>query len=316
MKKDLTDNNIIAVIILNLYLILCFQDANSFENKILFKVDQELITSVDIYNQSKYLVALNEDMENIGEEKIFEISKNFLIKEKIKKIALRKENIDIEINDEILDSFIKSNFPLKNIDNFEKFKKFINSLAIDVDPFKEKLIIEILWNNLIFQKFYSKIKINKDDLKNEILNEKNKFLSSYLLHEIVFNASNKSELDEKYKLIQTSINEVGFKKTAFLYSNSDSASNGGYLGWINENALNKQILKYIQKLDIGENSEPILIPGGFLILKIQDQKEEERKIDLEKELNELIKSRTNQQLIEYSNMFFNKSKKNVIIVYE
>ena len=136
------------------------------------------------------------------------------------------------------------------------------------------------------------------------------------MHEIVFNASNKSELDEKYKLIQTSIDEVGFKKTALLYSNSDSASNGGYLGWINENSLNKQILKFIQKLDIGENSEPILIPGGFIILKIQDQKEEERKIDLEKELNQLIKSRTNQQLIEYSNMFFNKSKKNVIIVYE
>ena len=316
MKKDLTDKNLIAVIILNLYLVLCFQDANSFENKILFKVDQELITSVDIYNQSKYLMALNEDMENIGEEKIFEISKNFLIKEKIKKIVLKKENIDIEINDAILDSFIKSNFPLKNIDNLEKFKKFINSLAIDLDPFKEKLIIEILWNNLIFQKFYSKVKINKDDLKNEILNEKNKFLSSYLLHEIVFNASNRSELDEKYKLIQTSIDEVGFKKTALLYSNSDSASNGGYLGWINENSLNKQILKFIQKLDIGENSEPILIPGGFIILKIQDQKEEERKIDLEKELNQLIKSRTNQQLIEYSNMFFNKSKKNVIIVYE
>ena len=295
------------------FILICSNNVDAFENRILVKIEQELITSVDIYNHSKYLIAMNEEMKNLKDEEIFEISKNFIIREKIKKISLYDENIELKIDDQILDRYIKSSFTFKKLNDLNDFKKFIETLELEFEYMREKLIIDILWNNLIFNKFSSKIKINKDDLKKEILSGENKYTISYLLHEIVFEASSKSEIEEKYKTIQKNINEEGFKKAAFIYSISDTSANGGYLGWINESSLNKQIRKEIKNLEIGENTNPILIPGGFLILKIEDKKSVEKKIDLENELNNLVKIRTNQQLNEYSNIYFNKIKKDMII---
>jgi len=295
------------------FLLICSHDVKALENKILIKIEQEHITSIDIYNQSKYLATLNEEIKNLEDEKLFQISKNFLVKEKIKKISLINENIELKIDDQILDSYIKSSFATKKINGLDDYKKLINSLELDFEYMKEKLIIDILWNNLIFNKFSSKIKINKDDLKNEILSRENKYIVSYLLHEIVFEASTKSDVDKKYKIIQKNIIQEGFKKTAFIHSISDTSANGGYLGWINESSLNNKILKEIKNLEIGENSKPILIPGGFLILKIENKKSVEKKIDLEKELNNLVRVKTNQQLTEYSNIYFNKLKKDIVI---
>ena len=204
------------------------QNLNSVENKILIKIDQELITSIDIFNQSRYLSALNKDINSFDQDKIFEIAKNLIIKEKIKKLALEKEGISIEIQEEILNRFIRSSFKSNKINNLEDYKEFLNSLNLDFEHMKKKLMIDILWNNLIFEKFSDKIKINKSKLEKEVLDIKNKNLTSYLLHEIMFNASNKDEIDKKYKMIQKNIDDQGFKKTALIYSISDSSSNGGY----------------------------------------------------------------------------------------
>jgi len=296
-----------------LFILIFSNNAVALENRILVKIEQELITSVDIYNHSKYLIALNEEMKKLEDEELFEISKNLIIREKIKRISLNSENIDLTINDQILDRYIKSSFTFKKLNGLNDYKKFIESLELDFEYMKEKLVIELLWNNLIFNKFSSKIKINKDDLKKEILNKENKYIISYLLHEIVFEASTKSEIESKYKKIQKNINEEGFEKTAFIYSISETSTNGGHLGWINEGSLNRQILKEVKNLKKGENTNPILIPGGFLILKIEDKKSVEKKINIENELNNLVKIKTNQQLNEYSNIYFNKLKKDMII---
>ena len=295
------------------FILFCSNNAVALENRILVKIEQELITSVDIYNHSKYLIALNEEMKKLKDEELFEISKNLIIREKIKKISLNSENKDLTIDDQILDRYIKSSFTFKKLNGLNDYKKFIESLELDFEYMKEKLVIELLWNNLIFNKFSSKIKINKDDLKKEILNKENKYIISYLLQEIVFEASNKSEIESKYKKIQKNINEEGFEKTAFIYSISETSTNGGHLGWINEGSLNRQILKEVKNLKKGENTNPILIPGGFLILKIEDKKSVEKNINIENELNNLIKIKTNQQLNEYSNIYFNRLKKDLTI---
>ena len=105
----------------------------------------------------------------------------------------------------------------------------------------------------------------------------------------------------------------GFENTAALYSSSQSSKNGGNLGWINESSINKKILENISNLKIGEYTSPILIPGGFLIINIKDKKKIEKEIDLDKELAIRIRSLQNQQLNQFSNIFFNKIKKDISI---
>ena len=57
------------------YIILCFTClllsltfANSSENKILFKVNNEIITSLDILNELQYLQSINKEFKNIKKE--------------------------------------------------------------------------------------------------------------------------------------------------------------------------------------------------------------------------------------------------------
>jgi peptidyl-prolyl cis-trans isomerase SurA len=113
--------------------------------------------------------------------------------------------------------------------------------------------------------------------------------------------------------INEEINNNGFENAAFEHSISETAKTGGKLEWINENKLNELILKNISDLKIGDHTTPIRIPSGFLILKVEDIKEIEKKIDIEKELNLRIRSMQNQQLNQYSNIYFNKVKKNILI---
>ena len=303
---------LIRIIFFIFIIIFNAQFSLAIENKILFKVDDELITSIDIYNQTKYLETLNQEIKNLDNKDIFEISKKSIIREKVKKIEILKNTSELYVEEQILNSFIKAKFESKGIYNLNDYKNFILSLNLDFDIMKEKLLIEILWNNLIFQKFSSKIKVNKEDLKKEIQQNKNKIFS-YNLNEIMFSAKNKLEMIDSYQMIKENIEKQGFEKTALLYSIAKSADTGGKIGWINENSLNKKILNELKKLKKGEYSQPIITPGGFLILMIEDIKEVVEKIDIEKELNLLIRLKTNQQLNQFSSMYFSRVKKDLSI---
>ena len=59
---------------------------------------------------------------------------------------------------------------------------------------------------------------------------------------------------------------------ALKYSISETSKIGGRLDWINENSLNKEIKDLLNSKQIKEYTKPITVPGGFLILKINDIK--------------------------------------------
>ena len=169
-----------------------------------------------------------------------------------------------------------------------------------------------MWNQLIYQKFYPKIKVDENKIKNEIKSYK-QYSNSYLLYEILFSTKENEKSIDLYNRIEKSISENGFENTASIFSISQSSKTGGRLGWIDESSVNKKILKEISVLKIGEHTKPILLPGGFLIIKVDDKKSVEKKIDIENELIQRIKATQNEQLNQYSIIFFNKIKKEVII---
>ena len=184
MNKTLTETNIIRfknIFFLSILITFFCQNLLAIENKILFKIDDEIVSSVDIYNKTKYLKALNQNIKNLNNEEIYDLSRNLIIREKIKKIKLINQNISLDIKDNNINSFIKSLFLDQGINNLLELENFVKSLNLNFDSIKETLIIELLWNNLIFNKFSSKIKINKDELKKLILNNKNNKITSYLL---------------------------------------------------------------------------------------------------------------------------------------
>tara|TARA_B100001287_G_C22621206_1_gene500143 strand:+ start:195 stop:1121 length:927 start_codon:yes stop_codon:yes gene_type:complete len=283
----------------------------SQENKILFKINNEIITSLDILEETNYLSAINDEFNKVKKNESFEIAKNSLIREKIKEIELIRAFEKLEINEEKVNSILLDYFKSKDITSIDQLRLFFKKNKINPEKIKKKFKIEIFWNRLIYLKFKDNIKINREDIKLKIKNNKN--MQQYLLSEILFEVNQNENLENKFKLIKKNINENSFSNAALLYSVSSSSEKGGKLGWINSSSINLNILNKIKNIKIGNFTNPIVIPGGFLILKIEDKREVERKIDLEKEMNLIVKKRTNEQLNQFSNIYFNKIKKNVLI---
>ena len=146
-------------------------------------------------------------------------------------------------------------------------------------------------------------------MKNEILKDKSNKTNSLNLSEIVFNVNENEILKQKYQLIKEDIATKGFENAALIYSNSETSNLGGKLGWINENSINEKIKVQVKKLDIGKFTDPIVIPGGFLIIKLNELKEIDKEIDFDKELKKRIMIKTNQQLNQFSNIYYNRIKK-------
>lgn len=282
----------------------------SFENKILFKINNEIITTIDVKNEAKYLSLFIKDFELLEEKKIYQISKNSLIREKVKEIELRKYFKSLEVKDEFLKPRIENLIQKLSLNNFDEFEYYINSRNIEIKNIKKKISQELLWNKLIYDKFNSNVRINKEEIKKNLkINSKQ---TEYLLSEILFNVENVKKLEEKYNFIKNIILSEGFAKAALISSDSDTSKNNGLIGWVKENSISKNIGNKLKKKVKGEFTEPIQVPGGFLILYVNDVRSVENE-DMEKQLNLIIREKTNNQLNQFSNIFFNKIKKNTEI---
>jgi len=284
----------------------------SIENKILVKIDNQIITSLDVKNEYKYLIALNPSLKNSKKEDIIKLSKRSIINERIKKIEIEKNFNNPQIPEKFLDIILQNVYFKIGIENISDFKRYLSINDIDFENVKNKLEIEALWNELILIKFSSKININEDNLRKKI-QENNKFSKSYLLSEISFEVSNLSDLESKYTEIRDVINNKGFDFAALKYSISATSKIGGKLDWINENSLNKQIKDAIKDLRINDFTKPINVSSGFLILKINDVKNTQIEVNVEDELKRLTNYEKNNQLNQYSKIYFNKVKKNLQI---
>ena len=303
--------NIKLIIVIIICSLLITINANSAENKILLKINNQIITSLDILTELEYLKTINKEFKKIEKEKAFEISKNSIIREKIKEIEIKRVIKEIKIEDKILNNLIISYFKEFKINTITEFENFFLSKDIDPHVIKKKISIEVLWNQLIYSRYNQNVKIDKQLIKSNLSN--NKKQTEFLISEILFNIDENEDLNKKYLLIDNSIKEIDFAQTALAYSISDTANKGGNLGWISESILSEQIYKKIKKLKIGEYTNPILVPGGFLILKLLDFKEVNKEFDIENEVKKIIKEKTNQQLNRFSNIYFNKVKKDIVI---
>ena len=303
--------NFKKIILIFFYSLIFFSNATAIENKILFKVNNEIITSIDILTELKYLGTINNDLNKMPKKQAFEIAKKSLIREKIKEIELKKIFKEIIIEDEFLNNLLVNHFESVEIKSIYDFEKYFLLLDISPNLIKKKISIEVMWNQFIFNKFNQNVKINKEIIKNELLTKDKQ--KEYLLSEIFFTINENEILDKKTNLLEKEINDKGFSQTALIYSVSNTANKGGKLGWVKETIMSPKIKKIIKQIKINNYTKPIVLPGGFLILKIEDIRETDNDFDLNSEIDKIVRKKTNEQLNQFSNIYFNKVKKNITI---
>tara|TARA_Y100000590_G_scaffold410840_1_gene504261 strand:- start:656 stop:1591 length:936 start_codon:yes stop_codon:yes gene_type:complete len=307
-------NYFLRIIILTFSIIIFTENITSAKEKvkIVLKIDNEIITNLDIKNEYNYLTALNNDLKKIDKRKGLLLAKQSIIKEKIKKKEIEKfYNLDKE--NKLFANVIRSFYLQIGLENEDDFKKHLNKYDLNYKDIKEKIKIEAVWNQLIFDRYNELVKIDTEELKKTILKRKGS-QNSYLLSEILFKVDLTENMDEKYKNIKKSIAENGFNNSANIYSVSDTAKMGGKIGWVNENQFSKDIAKEIKNLKIGEYSKPIKVGKNYLILKLNNLKKiKNDNLNIDNELKKLINFETNKQLNQMSNIFFNKIKSHTVI---
>ena len=298
------------IIFLILFCLIFFiNKAQTSENKIILKLNNEIITTVDILNEIKFLSIMNKEFKDIEKDKKIEIAKNLSIKHKIKFIELSKLKKNINLEDDVYKNVALNYFKDLNIDSIEKLELFFNKKGISKYFIREKISINTYWNQLIYNKFSKNVKINKIEIEKALRNKEKQ--TEYLLSEIVFEIENNENLKDKIKLISNNIAEKNFSEAALNYSISDTAKNGGNLGWIKEEILSAKIKNEIKITKIGNFTKPIVIPGGFIILKIENIREIKKNIDVDKEIKNIVDQKTNDQLNRFSNIYINKLKKDI-----
>ena len=291
--------------------ILISNHTQSIETKIIHNIQNEIITNIDIKNEFKYLIALNNSLQKLDKEKIYSISNESIIREKIKKIEILKNFKEIKINDEYLNILLKNIYSRLNLKSLEEFGLYLKGYDLNLEEVKKKITIDALWNELIIQKYASQITINDKQIKDQISKNSTIQKKEFKLSEIIFEIKNKEDLQKKNDEIIKSIAEIGFENSASIFSISQSAKIGGDIGWISENSLNTKIKENIKYLQVGEISKPIILSTGVLLIKMVDIKSSKIDIDLETEFKKAINYERNRQLNQYSKIYYNKIKKNL-----
>ena len=284
------------------------------EIKIQVEIDDEIITNIDVENEKKYLTFLNPKLKELKKKDFDKIAKDSLIREIIKKKELKKI-FDIDKKYKFVDKIEENLLKQKNINDKNEFINFLNYNNLNYKDIRHKLKLEALWNQLVYKKYSNNIEINEEEIRenitNQLKNSKKKY--EYNLSEIVFQEKQNENILDTLKKIKDSIKKVGFENTATMFSLSNTSKNGGLIGWINEVQITEKIRNEISKLKINQISNPIKIPNGILLIKINEKKEFGQKIDIEKELKKIIEIEKNRQLNNFSIIFYKRLKQNTVI---
>ena len=183
-------------ILIFLFVFICIQ-AQSIETKIIHNIQNEIITNIDIKNEFKYLLALNNSLKELDEEKILNISNESAIREKIKKIEISKNFKEIKLDEDYSELLLKNIYSRLNLKSINEFEIYLKNYDLKIIDIKKKITIDALWNELIIKKYSSKVVINETSIKKELLKNSKIQSNEYRLSEIIFEVKNKEEIEKK-----------------------------------------------------------------------------------------------------------------------
>ena len=282
-------------------------------NKIILKVENEIITSYELKNKILTTLFLsNQEINQSNIDKLKKKSVELLIEDKLKLIELKKYNFEADNSRtrKYLNS-ISSNNIQNLIENFNK-----NNL--DFDLFKKEVETQLKWQELIYNIYKNKISIDENIINDELKNlmRKNTNFKEFKISEIEIFAS-ENDNKNKIKEVQDEINKNGFSVAAIKLSMSTSSKNKGNLGWINSKSLSNQIKDIITSMKVGDVSKPIFQQDRILFLKLDDIREISLDTnDIEKFKNKIIDQKKNELFNLYSKSHLSKLRNVSYIEYK
>ena len=221
-------------------------------NKVIISVGDEIITNYDLDKEINYLNVITVgQIKELDDQESKKIAIDSLIKDKIKITALSNYN-NIIIKDELLNNQIiktSRNIGFRSLEDFTTFLKF---QEYELDEYKKKVLLELQWNQLVYQFYRNQIVIDKKkiDEKLKILIAEQKKDVEYLIYEIFIENSAIKELDEESeeKLNENNVveelpeNKVVDEKNSGIIIEAESASyNNKKNSIVEEKSIEKEV---------------------------------------------------------------------------
>jgi len=313
MKKIVSMFKIFILIFCLNFILFSDYSKASQEFKIVLKINDTIITNKDIIDEFNYLKSLNKDLDKISETEVLKIAKESLIRENIKKDEIEKyikiENFN---RDKLMEGVIKNIYQRLNFQNISEFQKYLETFDFSLTDVEKKLKIEVMWNQLIAEKFKNQIMIDENKIRKKVIDEKINYknLIEYDLSEIVFSAKNTDELALKKDKIRKTIENISFETAANKFSISDTANFGGNIGKVNENQLSQLVKDELKKINSGEYTKVLNVGNNFMIIKINEKKFVDLKLNENEIVDRMVEIETQRQYENFSLIYYNKIKLN------
>lgn len=284
-------------------------------DSIYMTVGNKPVLQSDIVNEIKIILILNN--QSYSQEKsdqLQELAIKSIVQRKVKQIELDRNNyFNFSKQDMIKElTRLANNINL----DLETLKDVFESNELNFSIVEDQVKLELFWNSLIFQLYKNRISINPEEIEEKLkLMQNKKKKDEYLISEILVRISNKDKLEEEINELKNKIITEGFENVARGLSVSESSSNGGDLGWLNEDIISEKIKSSIINTPVGQLSEAILFSEGILIFKIRDKRKAENNISLEEMKDQLINSEKMKVLQMYSLSHYDKLRRSTSIKF-
>ncbi len=302
----------IRLIIFTVFFFNLFFNVNSnINDKILAKIGNEIITNYDIINEINTILALSNKKADKNEfQTLQNIAFQSLKKSIIKGIEIKKYKItnysESDVNNYI--TSLEKKLGLQNITLKDHFKRY----GANYNIFLKSVVLNFRWNTLIYSLYQKQLDVDEELIKSELNKQikKKKEITEFNLSEIVLENWD----EKKLNTVKKSIKEIGFEKTASLYSNSVSAEKGGSIGWVISESISSNYLKEIMNLKKMQVSDPIQINKSIVIIKLNDKRTFSKdNLNLVKIKNNIITKKKEEKLSIFSNSHYLNLEKKIYI---
>lgn len=302
-------------IIFLVFLIFCYNKKVTADitDSLFMTVGNKPITQSDIVNEVKLILILtNQSYSTEKRDELHDLAVKSSVKRAIKEIEIERNNYynlsETDFQNEL--NRLASNIYV----DIETLKNICASNELDFSIIENQVKTELYWNSLIFQIYKNKLTINPDEIEERLkLIQNKKKLEEYLISEIVIKNVENNLLESKINEIKKNIEVEGFENAAKNFSLSESAINGGDLGWLNENVISEKIKIVIEQTPVGEVTEPILLSDGLLFFKVRNKRQVSSELSLEEQKNQLINSEKNKILNMYALSHYDKVRRSVAV---
>ena len=190
------------------------------------------------------------------------------------------ERSGIRITDEELNQAIGT-IAQRNGMSLEQFQAALRRDGLSFDDAREQVKREMIISRVRQRRVAERIQVSEQEVKNFLASDQGKMQLSEEFHlsniliptpEGANSAAIQAAAQQAGQVYQQLKQGADFAQMAIARSASENALEGGDMGWRKAGQLPPEFAKMLSGLSNGEIAQPIRIPNGFLILKMEEKR--------------------------------------------